>query len=99
MSEVIDISRLSAREIRDGVASGCFCAVDVAEAEDEVFEVAIGDHDRGAADETAFLLTRRAAGLRAHRAQWALPGGRCDAGEKGVSGSGLRNERAGGKRA
>jgi 8-oxo-dGTP pyrophosphatase MutT (NUDIX family) len=31
--------------------------------------------------ETAFLLTRRASGLRAHRAQWALPGGRCDAGE------------------
>jgi 8-oxo-dGTP pyrophosphatase MutT (NUDIX family) len=27
------------------------------------------------------LLTRRAAGLRAHRGQWALPGGRCDAGE------------------
>ena len=33
------------------------------------------------AGETAFLLTRRASGLRAHRAQWALPGGRCDAGE------------------
>jgi 8-oxo-dGTP pyrophosphatase MutT (NUDIX family) len=33
------------------------------------------------ANDTAFLLTRRAAGLRAHRAQWALPGGRCDAGE------------------
>ncbi|MGA7806271.1 NUDIX hydrolase, partial [Bradyrhizobium sp.] len=31
--------------------------------------------------QTALLLTRRAAGLRAHRAQWALPGGRCDAGE------------------
>src|SRR5882757_10774854 len=31
--------------------------------------------------ETAFLLTRRAAGLRAHAAQWALPGGRCDQGE------------------
>ncbi len=31
--------------------------------------------------DTALLLTRRAAGLRAHRAQWALPGGRCDAGE------------------
>jgi len=30
---------------------------------------------------TAFLLTRRAAGLRAHSAQWALPGGRCDSGE------------------
>jgi 8-oxo-dGTP pyrophosphatase MutT (NUDIX family) len=26
-------------------------------------------------------LTRRAAGLRAHRSQWALPGGRCDEGE------------------
>jgi 8-oxo-dGTP pyrophosphatase MutT (NUDIX family) len=34
--------------------------------------------------ETAFLLTRRASGLRAHRAQWALPGGRCDAGETEV---------------
>jgi 8-oxo-dGTP pyrophosphatase MutT (NUDIX family) len=31
--------------------------------------------------QTALLLTRRAAGLRSHRAQWALPGGRCDAGE------------------
>jgi 8-oxo-dGTP pyrophosphatase MutT (NUDIX family) len=29
-------------------------------------------------DDAACLLTRRAAGLRAHRAQWALPGGRCD---------------------
>jgi 8-oxo-dGTP pyrophosphatase MutT (NUDIX family) len=34
--------------------------------------------------ETALLLTRRAAGLRSHRAQWALPGGRCDAGETQV---------------
>lgn len=39
--------------------------------------------------ETAFLLTRRAAGLRAHRAQWALPGGRCDTGETPVE-AGLR---------
>src|ERR1700733_12253577 len=30
---------------------------------------------------TALLLTRRAADLRAHGSQWALPGGRCDAGE------------------
>jgi 8-oxo-dGTP pyrophosphatase MutT (NUDIX family) len=29
----------------------------------------------------AFLLTRRAAGLRAHAGQWALPGGRVDPGE------------------
>jgi 8-oxo-dGTP pyrophosphatase MutT (NUDIX family) len=32
-------------------------------------------------DQTALLLTLRAAGLRAHRGQWALPGGRCDEGE------------------
>jgi 8-oxo-dGTP pyrophosphatase MutT (NUDIX family) len=34
---------------------------------------------------TAFLLTRRAAGLRSHRSQWALPGGRCDPGETPVA--------------
>jgi 8-oxo-dGTP pyrophosphatase MutT (NUDIX family) len=34
---------------------------------------------------TAMLLTLRAAGLRAHRGQWALPGGRCDAGETSVT--------------
>jgi 8-oxo-dGTP pyrophosphatase MutT (NUDIX family) len=32
----------------------------------------------------AFVLTRRTADLRAHRNQWALPGGRCDAGETPV---------------
>jgi 8-oxo-dGTP pyrophosphatase MutT (NUDIX family) len=43
-------------------------------------------------DETAVLLTRRASGLRAHRAQWALPGGRCDAGETQIQ-SALRELR------
>jgi 8-oxo-dGTP pyrophosphatase MutT (NUDIX family) len=38
---------------------------------------------------TAFLLTRRAAGLRAHSSQWALPGGRCDQGESQAE-AGLR---------
>jgi len=38
-------------------------------------------------DDTAFLLTRRASSLRAHRAQWALPGGRCDAGETPIQGA------------
>jgi 8-oxo-dGTP pyrophosphatase MutT (NUDIX family) len=33
---------------------------------------------------TAMLLTLRAPGLRAHRGQWALPGGRCDEGETTV---------------
>ena len=31
--------------------------------------------------DTAFLLTKRVSTLRAHSGQWALPGGRCDAGE------------------
>jgi 8-oxo-dGTP pyrophosphatase MutT (NUDIX family) len=39
--------------------------------------VEAGDDSGG----TALLLTLRAASLRAHRGQWALPGGRCDAGE------------------
>ena len=34
---------------------------------------------------TAVLLTLRAAGLRAHSSQWALPGGRCDEGETQVA--------------
>jgi len=33
------------------------------------------------------LLTLRAAGLRAHRSQWALPGGRCDDGETPIAAS------------
>jgi 8-oxo-dGTP pyrophosphatase MutT (NUDIX family) len=44
--------------------------------------VAIALTDAGrAASETALLLTLRASSLRAHRGQWALPGGRCDQGE------------------
>src|ERR1700730_7165219 len=45
--------------------------------------IALVEADHGA-DATALLLTRRAAGLRAHRGQWALPGGRCDEGETPV---------------
>jgi 8-oxo-dGTP pyrophosphatase MutT (NUDIX family) len=44
--------------------------------------VATGDASgANASGATALLLTRRAADLRAHGSQWALPGGRCDAGE------------------
>ena len=35
----------------------------------------------------ALLLTMRAADLRAHRGQWALPGGRCDDGETVIAAS------------
>jgi 8-oxo-dGTP pyrophosphatase MutT (NUDIX family) len=34
--------------------------------------------------EAAFLMTRRTRDLRAHRGQWALPGGRCDEGETAI---------------
>jgi 8-oxo-dGTP pyrophosphatase MutT (NUDIX family) len=37
-----------------------------------------------ASNGTALLLTLRAPGLRAHRGQWALPGGRCDQSETPV---------------
>lgn len=40
--------------------------------------IALVSDDDGAA---CFVLTRRAAGLRAHGGQWAIPGGRLDAGE------------------
>ena len=42
--------------------------------------VALVQDDEG----VGVLLTRRAAGLRAHAGQWALPGGRLDAGETAV---------------
>jgi len=52
--------------------------------------VAITLTDAGnTASETALLLTLRAPGLRSHRGQWALPGGRCDEGETPV-GAALR---------
>ena len=41
--------------------------------------IALTESEKGG--EAAFLLTLRAAGLRAHSSQWALPGGRCDEGE------------------
>jgi 8-oxo-dGTP pyrophosphatase MutT (NUDIX family) len=43
-----------------------------------------GDEGRSG---TALLLTMRAGSLRAHRGQWALPGGRCDEGETAIAAS------------
>jgi 8-oxo-dGTP pyrophosphatase MutT (NUDIX family) len=40
-----------------------------------------------AAGEAGFLLTRRAAALRQHARQWALPGGRLEAGESAAAGA------------
>src|SRR6266705_6974956 len=47
--------------------------------------VAIALSEAEAPGATGFLLTLRAAGLRAHSSQWALPGGRCDEGETQVT--------------
>jgi len=47
--------------------------------------IALTHGDEG--EETALLLTLRAAGLRAHGGQWALPGGRCEAGETPIAAS------------
>ena len=45
--------------------------------------IALAETEDGSG-EAAFLMTRRAHDLRAHRGQWALPGGRCDEGETPV---------------
>lgn len=43
----------------------------------------------GSAADRSVILTRRAAGLRRHGGQWALPGGRCEPGEAAAE-AGLR---------
>src|ERR1700704_1332055 len=48
--------------------------------------------------EACFVLTRRAAGLRAHTGQWALPGGRIDEGESVVEAALREVEEEGGLR-
>ena len=45
--------------------------------------IALTDTEDGSGG-AAFLMTRRTRDLRAHRGQWALPGGRCDEGETPV---------------
>jgi 8-oxo-dGTP pyrophosphatase MutT (NUDIX family) len=52
------------------------CAVEGRRAAAVALVLAAGD-----TGEAGFLLTRRAAGLRQHARQWALPGGRLDPGE------------------
>jgi 8-oxo-dGTP pyrophosphatase MutT (NUDIX family) len=74
---------------RSRVATACaaFARLPAPEAADGLRRAAVAltlvesDDTAGA---TAVLLTKRTASLRAHAAQWALPGGRCDAGETPV---------------
>jgi 8-oxo-dGTP pyrophosphatase MutT (NUDIX family) len=70
---------------RRNIAELCaaFTRAPLGEAEPELKRaaVAIALTDAEAGSGTTFLLTRRAATLRSHADQWALPGGRCDHGE------------------
>jgi len=58
-------------------------AVDRPELKQAAVAVCLTEH----AGAPAMLLTRRAARLRAHAGQWALPGGRRDPGESAVDGA------------
>ena len=71
-------------EFRAALAAGCAAFPRIACEGEELTRAAVAIALTAADDgsgETAFLLTRRAASLRAHAGQWALPGGRCDPGE------------------
>lgn len=58
-------------------------AVNLPELRQAAVAVCVTEHD----GMPSLLLTRRAAGLRAHPGQWALPGGRRDAGETAAEGA------------
>ena len=58
-------------------------AADRPELKQAAVAVCLTEHEGG----VAMLLTRRAARLRAHAGQWALPGGRRDPGETAVQGA------------
>ena len=64
----------------DGAARRAAVAVTVAEAGRGAGVYGLARHDHWS-DQAAVILTRRAAGLRHHAGQWALPGGRMEAGE------------------
>lgn len=70
---------------RRNIAERCAAFVRLPEAEPapalKRAAVAVALTGADASGATAVLLTLRASGLRAHSNQWALPGGRCDAGE------------------
>ncbi|WFU24179.1 CoA pyrophosphatase [Bradyrhizobium sp. CB1717] len=73
---------------RRNIAAACAAFTRLSEHDDapalKRAAVAVALTAAGEGDDTAFLLTLRASHLRAHRGQWALPGGRCDAGETPV---------------
>ena len=78
------MSHLFAAPFREALARACAAFPRIAYRGADLKRAAVAitlvEADDGSG-ETAFLLTRRAAAMRAHAGQWALPGGRCDPGE------------------
>ena len=78
------MSYLFSATFRDALAARCRAFPRIAHADEALKPAAVtitlAPADDGSG-QTAFLLTRRSAQLRAHAGQWALPGGRCDPGE------------------
>lgn len=72
----------SGTDMRSAIAARMASFERVASAPDESLKrAAVAIAVVEAAGRPGFLLTRRAASLRAHGGQWALPGGRCDSDE------------------
>jgi mutator protein MutT len=82
---------LPAATSRDEVAArlAAFSRAPTVEADSALKHAAVAIAILEERDTMEFLLTRRAKTLRSHGGQWALPGGRCDAGETAVQ-AGLR---------
>ena len=72
---------------RDAVAGRIAGFPRVAADRPELKQAAVALCVTEADDVPTLVITRRAAGLRAHAGQWALPGGRLDAGEGPVEGA------------
>ncbi|MCW5661582.1 MAG: CoA pyrophosphatase [Burkholderiaceae bacterium] len=90
MTEAVD--RLTAARLRERLARFDVQAIEAAGLRRAAVAVVVTESGYGAAvqgtpvheqwsRDIALLLTRRAAGLSAHAGQWAMPGGRIDAGE------------------
>jgi mutator protein MutT len=84
--------RLTLEQLRDRLARHDVRSIDVSGRRHAAVAVAVTEAGLGAGvqgtpvhaqwnPDTALLLTRRAATLNAHAGQWAMPGGRIDAGE------------------
>ncbi len=85
-------STASARELQQRLSSFTALPLETAGRRRAAVAVAVTEEGHGAdvpglprhatwSDAPALLLTQRAAGLRSHAGQWAMPGGRVDAGE------------------